>query len=146
MARLLCAATTAVSFLSILGAAFVGGGCSDGGYCTDIGCSNAVSVSLVHRFDPVAGAAYVRVCAEGQCERVGLDRRTGGASLSVQEPSERDVELDVTVVGRNGQTLARDTQTATLEKVQPNGPDCEPTCYEADGHSYDVRNLEWDVD
>ena len=144
MTRLLCAAATAASSSFVLGAAFVSGGCSDNGVCTDIGCENAVDVALVNQVDPVPGATRVRVCAEGQCERIRLGRRAGDASLPVEDPGERDVELELTVVGRNGQTLTRDTQTVTLEKNQPNGPDCDPTCYSAAGGSYDIRNLEWD--
>jgi hypothetical protein len=144
MPRLLGTAVSAAWSLLIVGTSLGGGGCSDGGDCTDVGCDNRVDVSLVNRVNPAPGATAVRVCAEGECERISLRRRAGGASLPVQDRGERDVELELTVVGRNGQTLARDVQTVALEKHQPNGPDCGPTCHSGAGHSYDMRNLEWD--
>jgi hypothetical protein len=143
MKRLLCAGAASTGVFLAFAAGVVAGGCS-GGHCGDAGCESDVSVWLVNKVDPAPGVERVQFCAEGQCERVSLRRRVGGATLPIQDPGERDVEIELTVVGHGGETLARETQTLTLEEFRPNGSGCEPTCYGASAGSYDIRNLEWD--
>ncbi len=44
--------------------------------------------------------------------------------------SKAEVHVTMTVLGAGGKVLMRDEQTARIVRVRPNGPKCEPVCFQ----------------
>ena len=113
--------------------------------CTEIGCFDSYTVAVLAADRFADGAYTLDVTARGQtkrCEftieggRIGAESCNAvyavGASYPAPEavavsfpPITREVGLRVT---RDGVTLADLVTTPVFETVQPNGPDCPPTC------------------
>lgn len=106
--------------------------------CTSAGCGSSVSVDAT----PVAATysgATATLCVRDRCttqeisvERpfvsvlLGPDNAGPDAEFSVDEP----LPVHLTLV-RPGAAPLDVTAQATLEKLQPNGERCEPTCWGA---------------
>jgi hypothetical protein len=116
--------------------------------CTEIGCSDRAVVS--YPFDLVDGAydlvvesergTLVARCLqaappEGPENSPGLD--CDGAGFSMQDSdvaSSREIRVTITDVD-TGELLAEgvDVTLDVVDENAPNGPDCEPVCYERNG-------------
>jgi hypothetical protein len=99
---------------------------------TEIGCESGVFVQIEKSPPELRGAEVLRLCVDGHCGegrgRVGLG---SGIGMSVQDPSEREVLVKVAFRDDSRQVLASASTRAQLVRTQPNGPDCEPTCFRA---------------
>lgn len=119
--------------------------------CTQIGCETQVVFEL-GADAIVSGATYeVEACIDGRCESatVAVPRAQGGAmgagvSGSLVLDAQQDAvaftlgdgdysgmhEVSLTLVGPDGQRteVVSDTE---FERGQPNGPGCEPICWQA---------------
>jgi hypothetical protein len=145
---------------TIVAAALVcnGAACSDGSddlgkVCTDIGCKNDMSVTLVSSLGIWAEGSYrLRVTLDGQqqtcdfsvpadlpsgigvtsldCGRSDFEAGLGDYGVSLQfstKPETLGLEL-----ARDGTVLLSDSREPAYEESRPNGPDCEPACKWAD--------------
>lgn len=102
--------------------------------CTYASCESGVDVGLSRA---PAKAAQVRFCVNGRCRRT---EPTQGSSLRFPcEAAPIRVRVSATLFDAHGNRLIRGRRHARLRKLQPNGPDCPPTCYVAwlrfNGHS-----------
>lgn len=100
--------------------------------CTEIGCESGVFVRVSAYFAAHATAQRVRVCALGRCRST----RRGEHALLVQPlvlpvAREEAITITVTAFGRDGGLVLRRKLIQQLRKVQPNGPQCQPVCFQA---------------
>jgi hypothetical protein len=138
------------TWLSILLAAVLLGGCGFSPFgCTDAGCESGVQFTLDR--DLVTGTEYRVIacvddrCAEGALE-VGPDSDGTDGPLSLVVGTDADTvfyrldelqlsgthRVSLTVHAADGELLVEWEGTAEFERVQPNGPLCEPTCWLAE--------------
>ena len=121
--------------------------------CTDIGCQDGLQVD----FEPVletAGDYEVEIVVDGvstrclaslpldaeapsSCDEEGVYLTTSGSALSEDQHEITGVYLtagpDTVSIGvlRDEAEVGGDTLSPTYTVVQPNGPECEPTCRSA---------------
>jgi hypothetical protein len=118
--------------------ACVGGDTGGGGVdCTAIGCSDQVSIELraqgqlVETFsgtittDQVAGTSFEVSCPDGG----SADFQCGGRQGLVLFTALPELHLDL--VDETGTLGFVGWLEPAYETVQPNGPECEPTCAQA---------------
>src|SRR3954449_9627603 len=106
------------------------GGCSRTA-CTAVGAESGVSVAISGqgRAEPLR----VTACVEGHCSDTSAQGADGPIFIANSRvTSERPTRVTVTVRRQSGAVLVpvRET-TVTPKRVQPNGPDCDPTAYVA---------------
>lgn len=108
--------------------------------CTSAGCTSVVSVDMSSQSQRFEGAT-ARLCVQDRCESRELSTRTGfvvwvllGADNTGPDAAfPTDAPLPVhLVITKDASTLVDRTDQATLARVQPNGEQCEPTCWSAD--------------
>ena len=100
--------------------------------CTELGASNGVNVT-------VQGAdrtqdLVVEACVDGDCATGTLFAGgTDGAFVDLPAvDSTSPVDVRVTVRSQGGDVVVRSTTVRTTPRtVQPNGPDCDPTAFQA---------------
>lgn len=123
------------------------GGCGDSGVCTEIGCSSVVEVSYGSRvvnepyqliIDPNGGNISAICLGEPEDEPQPPEWLNCDASGFTITGSEADlltaVSVTVVPVATEEAVIANELVfLATDEAMQPNGPDCEPTCYARSG-------------
>lgn len=106
--------------------------------CTEIGATNGVRVTIAgfpRAFDARAGTdeISVRACLGATCG-TGAFRGAEEDSAWVDLPAISADPVDVTVTARDsaGSVFVPETTVrVTPRKVQPNGPGCEPTAFQA---------------
>jgi hypothetical protein len=97
--------------------------------CTEIGCSSGLQLDLSPIARQFPDAKQVRVCLDESCKTFSPSDQLA----MVSEPrieSKADVHVTLTVLDASGQTLMRDGQTARIARVRPNGPHCQPVCFQ----------------
>ncbi len=120
--------------------------------CTTMGCSNGFAVSL--QTDAWSAGAYqIAIVAENRtivctavlplpktgpqstCDAADVTLGTSGSELQPSEQSLYEVRFSDTypktvtiTVSRDSTKLAEQSFTPEYATLQPNGPDCEPTC------------------
>jgi hypothetical protein len=102
--------------------------------CTLIGCQSGIRVHLGHIQRLYVRAASLRLCVDQRCwskpirpESENLRTQWRGVPRSVYA----HYHVSVYVLDASGRVLMRADRTVTLTKNQPNGSECEPTCYGA---------------
>lgn len=108
-------------------------GCGETPSCTKVGCRSGVTVVLgvVKRALPTART--VRLCVGARCATAPATTRLievewpGGGSAA----NSATYVADVTVRDSQGRLLLRTSRRVATEKVEPNGRECEPTCFGA---------------
>lgn len=120
--------------------------------CTLIGCESQVAFEIGDATDIVSGATYeVEACIDGQCESAtvvvppaqGAAIGAGVSGSLVLDPQQDIVTvrliggdysgmhtLSLTLTGPDGQRTEIESDTE-FERSQPNGPGCEPVCWQA---------------
>lgn len=107
--------------------------------CTEIGASNGVSVIVGDEL--VAGSWMAEVCVEGACARsetfVGQEFTENGLDQTFVQidgiDSTDPVQVEAALLDGDGAVLRGPvTATVTPVVVQPNGPACPPTAYQAE--------------
>jgi len=124
--------------------------------CTQIGCVNGFRISLDPGSDMAAGAYRFEVdidgalttcegnlplaaCEAGPSITCSSDAVSIGESGCAMEPASqgfgevlfanpRNPKAVKLTVSRDGEVIGAGEFTPEYERVQPNGPDCEPTC------------------
>lgn len=122
--------------------------------CTEIGCEDGFALEI-QRVGWEEGSYTLQITADGRqtscsvtiplpteggaCDRPGYLFETSGSELDVSEQAitglfvaGADYASLTTILSLDGVELASETWTPTFEELQPNGPDCEPTCESAD--------------
>lgn len=100
--------------------------------CTEIGAANGVDVTVqgLQRVEDLV----VEVCVAGECRTAPLFI-DGPPSAFVDLPavsSTKAIVVRVSVRDQSQRVVVPATEVrATPRKVQPNGPDCDPTAYQA---------------
>ncbi len=98
--------------------------------CTEMGCESGVTVRLGQLHRTLRRARSVTLCVDHRCGR--LSAKTAGISVRLpgvpKSPASR-YRVELVVQDGRGSTLQQVARTVTLLRSQPNGPDCEPTCY-----------------
>lgn len=110
------------------------GACQQGPPCTLVGCEDGITAQIGP--DVLAGAdgeITVETCADGTChpDRVDPALSPHGVLTGVPAPGLSpgdEVTVTVTVTDEAGAVLADVRERITMERSQPNGPDCGPGC------------------
>jgi hypothetical protein len=118
--------------VAIVGLVLLTTACEQPRACTEIGASNGVNVSVdgAERTQDLA----VQACVDKACSTGTLFASdTGGAFVDLAAIDSTDpVDVTVTVRTLAGQVLVPATTVrSTPRTVQPNGPGCDPTAYQA---------------
>ena len=116
------------------GAVSIGGGSACSGSpqgeteCTQIGCGPGIRITLPD-VSAGQGAISVRYCLDGQCqEQIFLSADQAPPLLRAQSEGDT-VRISVEVRDETGVLARLSERNLVLESTQPNGPQCEPTCY-----------------
>jgi hypothetical protein len=104
--------------------------------CTTIGCTSGADLDLSGFTGTGRVVTQATVCIDDHCETQRSTRANPIAFASARTPIAREKPVTVKIVlkGANGAVVASDSIRTRLHKVQPNGPKCEPICYEARVH------------
>ena len=104
-------------------------GCSSQN-CTLIGCSSGAHVDMTALPLQPGPMAEVRVCVDQTCSRRSPERLPlVGAEVHAPYTGESEVTVAIRVIGPNGSVLANTSIRSRLERLQPNGPECQPVCF-----------------
>lgn len=99
--------------------------------CTQIACLSEAQVRLA---DVPRRARSARVCVDGRCgdaQRIGGPAPFASAPVPERARSEgRAVRVTLELTDRRGETIRRATGRAAVRRVQPNGPQCPPICFQ----------------
>jgi hypothetical protein len=96
--------------------------------CTLIGCLSGVGLEVAKAKD---GVDRFRFCVRGRCRRTDV-KKNGDVPFTLVKvdcTEEIDVRATLTTKDSEGRRLARYSTIVHLETNQPNGPGCEPTCF-----------------
>ncbi len=131
--RPVIALLTALPFLAILA------GCSEPiTACTQVGCEDGLYITVEHLdgspLDTFSGEATL----DGESFDVSCDDGTGqgdnylclGNTLEIQDATDA-TEIHLDLVADDDTLRYQGTLTLDFAEVQPNGPDCPPTCLQA---------------
>jgi hypothetical protein len=118
--------------VAVVGLVLLTTACEQPRACTEIGATNGVSVSVDgadRTQDLVVEACVDRACSTGTL----FASDTGGAFVDLAVVASTDpVDVTVTVSTQSGQVLVPATTVRSIPRtVQPNGPGCDPTAYQA---------------
>jgi hypothetical protein len=97
--------------------------------CTDADCASHIR-AVVKNAPPEA--ALLTLCKPGRCRTV---KHRDPAGLITELPCDDEpATIPITAEVRNSarRVLLSTTTDVELHKVEPNGPDCGPTCWSAD--------------
>lgn len=114
--------------------------------CTDIGCLDGVTavfspplaipdeVTIVLTGDVELSCTQSSTTNLGPCadQGVSFSRNVYGELTTLTLYRLHPNSLTVEILAGNDRLLESTTTTIRYETVQPNGPDCEPTCRQAD--------------
>ncbi|MER5494144.1 hypothetical protein [Streptomyces sp. NPDC002490] len=117
-------------------------GCSstpDDRACTEIGAESGVTLAWRPADFGDRDAATVRLCVWERCEEKPSGNPKEPEALLTIPVSEKiggdHVAVRLTVTSRDdedeGEVIVKDRAIPRLAKYQPNGPDCEPTAWQA---------------
>lgn len=139
----------ALLFMASILSAFATNGCQHS--CTEVGCESGVTVVLtklaqIHASKlPIAlhaclddGSCVDATVTASACTSVGMADCTVAADGSLEisiymkaEPASGDGHtVHVTLEDNAGTAFFDATQPVSMKSFEPNGPDCEPTCYQ----------------
>lgn len=113
--------------------------------CTQIGCESHILFELGVDLQP--GMRYeIEACVDGECtsESVVVDPNGFSTVGAIGVDAHRDTvglrllgddysgthQVSLSIVGP-GMQISRITEAVEFERVQPNGPGCEPVCWQA---------------
>lgn len=112
--------------------------------CTEIGCDDGITLTVSPASGLIAGVYSVSVSGTGESTSCSLtvdnaaqvtdttcdliDNTAGSFTVVLHSSPET---LTITI-DRDGTELGKEDITPSYTTVQPNGPECEPTCHQAD--------------
>jgi hypothetical protein len=97
--------------------------------CTEIGCSSGLQLNLRPIAQRMPDARRVKLCLDSRCRT--FSPREPLAMLS--EPrieSRANVRVTMAILGAGGKVLQRDAQAVRIVRTRPNGPSCQPLCFQ----------------
>ncbi len=98
--------------------------------CDLIGCDNAVTVDLTSLpADTLAAAKAASICANDRCENVSIGTAQRGFKVTINDRTVRTASIRLTDAGGKELVLLKLGAPEQAIEAQPNGPDCEPTCW-----------------
>ena len=98
--------------------------------CTEIGCTSGLFLDVRAVQRKLPQAERLKVCLRRRCRSYALDR-TDLVNLTVRGLQEgQRVSVRLVAFDGRGKVLLRRRTRAPVRKVQPNGPDCPPTCFQ----------------
>jgi hypothetical protein len=95
--------------------------------CTLIGCSSGVTVRITA---PQPAGSTFTVCIDDHCAK----RMAQGDFYRLEDSAidgSKPVRIRIVLRSKRRRVLARYDQQVMLTKSQPNGPECEPICWQA---------------
>lgn len=99
--------------------------------CDLIGCESGVFFDVGAYLAAHTSVERVRICALGRCRSTSRGNPTLlGQPLVLPVANERTITIAVTAFGRGGRVVLRRQLVAKLRKAQPNGPQCQPICFQ----------------
>ncbi len=106
------------------------GACSQN--CAKVGCTSGALVDLTALPLAPGRSSVVTICINNHCQT----QRPSSvpltfATASMPTVNASKVTISLRMVGPDGSLIATDSTAATLQKLQPNGAQCGPTCYVA---------------
>lgn len=104
--------------------------------CTEIGCESGMFLNLVPIARSLPEGRRATFCIDDVCKTTRLRRfggefhgfRMSGGKLAESAGGKVTVRLRVT--GKRGKTLRRQKLKVAVERLQPNGEDCPPVCFQ----------------
>lgn len=98
--------------------------------CTEIGCSSGIYFNLAAVRRAVPEAKRIEVCVNGKC-RISRINRRGFQSFELRT-AKLGPEARVRLILRDaaGEVLRRQKFTAPVARLQPNGDNCPPVCFQ----------------
>jgi len=101
--------------------------------CDEEGCDSTINADLgAWALQPNSGAE-VTVCVDEVCEiRPSRARAIDVVSVNHSFEDEESVTVTVEITSSDGTAIVDASRDFVLKKIQPNGPDCGPTCYHAE--------------
>jgi hypothetical protein len=117
--------------------------------CTEVGCADGPRITI-NGFVPAVEASLpvtVHACMDNACKDFEIEAVPGSDPQCKQAPAPCSVEggslllnpplgggadkiaVSVRVTDSNGTVLLEKSQTMNIAESTPNGPSCEPTCY-----------------
>jgi len=133
---------TGIAVAAIVALAVDGTGCQS---CEDQGCSSGAFVDLSPLPKAKSRAEVVRLCAGRKCRRFELAGGTEFLELEIPE-LDPDDEVDVSVSLRDSRDAVLRSASGRFapRTLEPNGPDCSPTC-QVVSLRFDPRNATLEV-
>lgn len=141
-----------------MGLGYAVSGCNVNMGCTEVGCADAARVSLTGIVDKYAASLplTIKLCVDGgSCITAALTKENGvptctvssgvspsGCAITPSGAIDIDVGLDSKAAAKTAVTLSalvtdgtsaklfEADKSVTLASVEPNGPNCEPTCHQ----------------
>lgn len=97
--------------------------------CTEIGCSSGLIVDATSVRKADSEARWIKICVQRRCKSFSThnslaELRMGGLK------EDQIVRVRMVVYGKGGKALHRSAVKAAVDKTEPNGPKCPPTCFQ----------------
>ena len=105
-----------------------------GGDCTTIGAPSTITVDLTRAVAGLEGPVRARLCVGDVCRSRWRADPAQLVWLDVDDPSIADegpVDVSLVIESGTGEVVFESASSVALRKMQPNGPDCDPTTYAA---------------
>ena len=103
-----------------------------GADCTSIGAPSTITVDLTGAVAELDGPARARLCVGDVCRSRWRADAAQLVWLDVDDPSiddEGPVDVSLVIESGAGDVVFESASSVALRKMQPNGPDCDPTRY-----------------
>lgn len=107
-------------------------GCAGETACTAIGAPPTVTVDVAKILARRDVPMRVTVCVGSRCRTAPRRTEVRDGSVRVNDPTienEGPVEVSLVVATHAGGVVYRETASVPLERMQPNGPGCDPVTY-----------------
>ena len=105
-----------------------------GGDCTNIGAPSTITVDLTGAVAGLGGPVRARLCVGDVCRSRWRSDAARLDWLDVDDPviaDEGPVDVSLVIESGTGEVAFEADTTVALRRMQPNGPDCDPTKYAA---------------
>jgi len=99
--------------------------------CTFVGCTSGVTVDVGKLRSSMPRARTVTLCVDNHCLRrsATVGESVGVSWIDAPRSGTGPYVVLIVLRDRNHRAVLRVRRTVKLIRSQPNGPECEPTCF-----------------